>query len=433
MRILIVSQYFWPESFCINELSASLVKRGHVVEVLTGKPNYPSGKYFDGYGFLKKRNDEYRGVKIHRVPLLPRGNGGNCRLILNYLSFVFFSCFLGPLRCRSRYDLVFVYEPSPITVCLPALLLKWLRKIPVVFWIQDLWPESISATKAISSSFILRKVDCLVKYIYERCDCILVQSMAFFEPIMRMGIREEKIKYYPNSADPLYNPIQLESEAGERKQMPEGFRVMFAGNIGVAQDFGTILNAAELLRYNEDIRWVIIGDGRQFNWVKAEIQKRRLKQAVCLLGRRPPETMPRYLALADVLLVTLRKEPIFALTIPAKIQAYLACGKPILAGIDGEGARVVNEAGVGLTCPAEQPELLASRVLEFYRMDVRRRQEMGANGRAYCEQHFNASKLIERLEEIMQGISSHRGSTPAHGRSASIGASRQMANAGEKE
>jgi len=404
MRFLIVSQYFWPETFCINELAASLVERGHSVEVLTGIPNYPRGRFFDGYGWFKRRKHVYLGVKIHRVPLIPRGRGGAFRLILNYLSFVLFSCLLGPFVCRGRYDVIFVYEPSPITVGLPALLLKKMRKTPVIFWVQDLWPESISATKAVSSPFILRWVEKLVRYIYNGCDHLLVQSKAFCEPIMRMGIDGKKIGYFPNCAGASFKPVDVEVDAEERGLLPKGFCVMFAGNIGVAQDFPTILAAAERLKAYSDIHIVVLGEGRMSGWVENEIERRGLGRTVHLLGKYPSETMPRFFSLADAMLVTLRKDPIFAMTVPAKVQSYLACGRPIIAALDGEGARILRESGAGVVCEAEQPEQLAEAVLGMYHKTDEERRCMGMRARSYCEANYDGGKLLGILEDIMMKL-----------------------------
>jgi glycosyltransferase involved in cell wall biosynthesis len=404
MNILVVTQYFWPETFCINELSASLHARGHKIDVLTGIPNYPGGKFFEGYGWFRRKAREYRGLRIRRVPIIPRGEGGALRLMLNYASFVFFSCLLGPWLCAKNYDLILVYEPSPITVCLPALLLKWLRGIPVIFWVQDLWPESLSATGAVRSPFFLRMVGRLVRFIYRRCDRILVQSEAFRESVEHMGAKACTVEYFPNSADSFYQPVALEQNAAEMDEMPAGFRVLFAGNVGAAQDFDTILNAAERLKGTPDIKWVIIGDGRLRSWVETEVLRRGLGKTVSLLGWRSSDGMPRYIAAADVMLVTLRKDPIFALTIPTKIQAYLACGKPIIGAIDGEGARIVLDANAGLTCPAEEPALLAQRVLEMYGMQNEQRQLLGANARRYFEAHFESQMLLDRLETIMEHV-----------------------------
>lgn len=404
MKILIVTQYFWPESFRINDLALRLNEKGHQVTVLTGIPNYPDGHFFQGYGFFKNVRQDYHGVKVMRSPLVQRGKGGGFRLALNYLSFAFFASLLAPFFCRGKFDLIFIYEPSPITVCLPALLLKKLKSAPVMFWMQDLWPESLSATGAVRSKKILKIVDILVRFIYRGCDLILVQSRAFVEPIKRQGGDPDRTLYFPNSAEELYQPVILEEDAPERAVMPEGFRVTFAGNIGAAQDFGTILNAAEILKDHTEINWVIIGDGRMFPWVKSQIIERNLMQTVHLLGRYPIKAMPRYFSLADVLLVTLRKEPIFELTIPSKIQSYLACAKPIIAALDGEGARIIEEAGAGLTCPSENPGALAKAVLTLYNMPQSERQVMGKRGRTYFNSHFEHKMLLDQLETWMEEL-----------------------------
>ena len=398
MHILLVTQYFWPEEFRINDLAVGLEESGHTITVLTGIPNYPVGRYFSGYGLFKRRVENYLGVKVIRVPLVPRGKG-SIRLVLNYLSFAFFSSVLGPLYCRDNFDVIFVYEPSPITVGLPALVLKKIKSIPILFWVQDLWPESLSATGVVKSEIILTMVKKLVRYIYSHCDRILVQSKAFSPSIERLGVDSGHIRYFPNSAEELYKPIVVEPDAPEVKILPDGFRVMFAGNIGAAQDFTTILGAAEKLKDFAEIHWIIIGDGRMRPWVEAQISQRSLTETVHLLGRHPVELMPRFFSLADVMLVTLKKEPIFSLTIPAKVQSYLACAKPIIAALDGEGARIIEEAGAGIACPAENPAALAEGVLKFYHMPKPELHDMGMRGRRYFEHHFERTVLLERLNK----------------------------------
>jgi len=408
LKVLIVTQYFWPENFRINDLVLGLKERGIEVKVLTGVPNYPGGRFFTGYNFLGPFFETYEDIPVIRVPLIPRGNGSRIRLVLNYFSFVSFSCLLSPFRRIGSIDLIFIYEPSPITVCLPALLLKKLKSAPVMFWMQDLWPESLSATGAIRSDKILKKVDTLVKFIYRGCDRILVQSCAFIEPVKRQGGDPNRILYFPNSAEELYQPVILEKDTHERAVMPDGFCVTFAGNIGAAQDFGTILDAAERLKDHTEIKWVVIGDGRMFSWVKSQVVKRNLKKTVYLLGRYPAEMMPRFFALSDALLVTLKKEPIFALTIPSKVQSYLACAKPIIAALDGEGASVVEEAGAGVNCPAENPKALAEAVLKLYNISGRERKDMGQKGRSYFEKHFEREMLLDRLDGWMKALVTQR-------------------------
>jgi len=404
VKLLIVTQYFWPESFRINDLVLGLKERGHTVTVLTGMPNYPSGRLFPRYGFFSPTHETYEGISVIRVPLLPRGQGKQWRLALNFISFAVFASLLAPVRCRKETDVIFVYEPSPVTVGIPAIVLKKLLGAPVLFWVQDLWPESLSATGATESRLILGMVEYLVGFIYRGCDRILVQSEAFRSSIERFGVKREHVMYFPNSAEAFYKPLSLGPEAPEHIQMPKGFRVVFGGNIGTAQSFETILDAAELLKNQQDIHWIILGDGRMFSWVQCEVKKRGLENTVHLMGRYPVEAMPRYFSLADVLLATLRKQPIFSMTIPSKVQSYLACGKPIIAALDGEGARVVQEAGAGLTPTPEDSKALADAVMAMHGMPEDVRRTMGLNGRSYFETHFERSLLLERLDKWMTEV-----------------------------
>ena len=404
MRVLIVSQYFWPENFRINDVAAGLKERGHEVTVLTGIPNYPEGSFFRGYGIFRKEREDYRGVRVVRVPLVPRGKGTPLWLVMNYLSFALTACCLGPFLCRGEFDMILVCQLSPVTVGLPALVFKKLRKAPVVFWVQDLWPESLSATGAVRSPLLLKMVERLVRFIYSSCDLVLVQSEAFFRSVEGMGVPGDRILYLPNSAEEFYCPVPPEQDGEAGRGMPGGFRVMFAGNIGAAQDFDTILAAAALLAEHRDIHWVIIGDGRMRSRVEEIIRERGLGGTVHLLGRHPVESMPRFFSLAHVMLATLRKEPIFALTVPGKIQSYMACGRPVIAALDGEGARIVRESGAGVAVPAESPAALAAAVLSLYSMAEEERRKMGEQGRRYFESHFERNVLLSRLEGWMKEL-----------------------------
>jgi glycosyltransferase involved in cell wall biosynthesis len=397
VRLLVISQYFWPEEFRINDLVQGLVARGHEVTVLTGLPNYPCGRFAGGFGWAGPYRGAYAGAAVVRVPLLPRRGGGGMALALNYLSFVLSSCLLGPFRCRGKFDAILVYEPSPVTVGIPARLLGWLKRAPVLFWVQDLWPESLSATGAVRSPVVLGWVGALVRWIYKGCARVLVQSEAFVIPVREAGVDPARIRYFPNSAETLYRPLPHRGP-WLGPGLPEGFRVMFAGNVGAAQSFDTILAAAEHLKRHSRIHWLIVGDGRMTPWVREEIGKRGLTDCVHLMGRHSVESMPSWFAQADAMLVALRRDPIFSMTIPAKLQSYMACGRPVIAALDGEGARVVALSGVGIAVPADDSAALAAAVLELSCASGEVLAAMGARGRDYFERHFDRDVLLDRLE-----------------------------------
>lgn len=372
--------------------------------MLTGMPNYPSGCFFKGYGLFFPAKEFYKGLNVVRVPLIPRGNGKWWRLVLNYLSFALCASVLGPFRCQGKYDQIFVYQPSPVTVGLPALILKKLKDTPIVFWVQDLWPESLSATGFTKSAWLIKVVSQFVRFIYTRCDCILVQSQGFIPEVIALGGSPQKIKYFPNWAESFYHPVKVDKDSPERDEFPKGFRILFGGNVGNAQSFETILDAADRLKLHPEIHWMIIGDGHRRLWLEKEIHERNLSETVHVLGRRAPETMPRYFALADALLVSLRKDPVFAKTIPSKVQSYLACGRPVIASLEGEGAKVVDESGAGIVCEPENGGLLAKAALTLSRTSEETRNLMGEKGRLYYEKHFERDMLIG----VLEGVLSHQ-------------------------
>lgn len=408
MNILVLTQYFWPENFRINDLVAGLVDRGHRITVLTGRPNYPTGKLFPGYGLLRPWSERYAGARVRRVPLVPRGPGGGRRLFVNYISFAVSAAVLGPMTVSRDIDAILVFEPSPITVGIPALVLKKITGAPLLFWLQDLWPESLSATGAVRSPAALKMVAQMVRRLYKRCDRILIQSRAFDAPVRRLGGRPAQIEYFPNSAEALYRPVEVASDAPERRLMPEGFCLTFAGNIGAAQDFDTIIGAACRLAGYPDIHFVIIGDGRMAERVGRAVDAHGLQRTVHLLGRHPAERMPVFFALSDALLVTLRRDPIFALTIPSKVQSYMACARPVVAALDGEGAKIIESAGAGMVCPSQDPARLADAVRTMALLPARARREMGRNGRRYFEAEFERETLMDRLEGWLQEVAGPR-------------------------
>lgn len=408
MRILVVTQYFWPENFRINDLCTELAARGHDVTVLTGKPNYPDGKVFSEFKQDPGSFSDYQGVEIVRVPMLARGQGSLVKLLLNYLSYAISASILGAYKLRNRkFDVIFVFEPSPITVGLPAVVIKKLKNMPIIFWVLDLWPETLNAIGAVKSNAALKVVGGLVSFIYNRCDLVLGQSKMFLTGIEKYCKDKSKIKYFPSWSEALFADKatkRIESIC----QYHNDFKILFAGNIGEAQDFNSILNTVELLKSrNINVKFFIVGDGRRLGWVKEQINERGLQDWMILMGRHPLEMMPNFYASADALLVTLKRSDIFSMTIPGKVQSYLVAGKPILAMLDGEGANVIDESKSGLTCCSGDYEQLAEHIVKMSSLSENKLDEMAINGKRYAEKEFDRNRLISQLETWFQDVSNH--------------------------
>ena len=404
MNILIVTQYFWPENFRINDFALEFRKKGHSITVLTAIPNYPDGQFYDGYGIFKRRREIVNGIKIFRSVIIPRGNGSGVCLFLNYFSYIIFSLYEVILLSKLRFDLIFVYEPSPITVVIPAIILKKIKKIPICLWVLDLWPESILSSKKVKTKLIPTLIMPLIKLIYKNSDKILVSSKGFIKSITDKGIPPIKLTYFTQWAESIFKPSVL-ADVENRSLIPKGFIIMFAGNIGAGQDFGSILRAAEIIKDYSNIHWLIIGGGSEHKFLKDEILKRGLTKTFHLLGQFPIEKMPAFYVQADVMLITLSRKEIYSLTVPGKLQSYLACGKPVLSMVDGETSTIIKEAGAGLTCSAENPECLAENVLQLYNMKKDDLLIMGNNARQYYEKFFDRSMLLDRIEKIFSQVS----------------------------
>jgi len=409
MKLLVWSQYFWPENFRINELVTGLVQSGLSVTVLTGKPNYPEGRFYPGYRARGLSQEAFQGAEVVRVPMLPRGSDSALRLVLNYLSFIFSGYFFAPWVLRNRpFDAVFVYAPSPLLQALPAILLARLNRVPLIVWVQDLWPEALSATGYVRNRGLLRIVEMMVRYVYRHADSILIQSEAFRAPIARLIAGEEKIRFFPNSAD-LPNTVAQASESAQRlaEEMKECFAIVFAGNIGQAQSMGTLVEAAECLREHRDLKFYLVGTGSQADQVAAEVRRRKLDNLL-LVGRFPVEDMPVLFDAASVLLVMLGDDSVGNYTIPSKLQAYLVSGRPVIGCINGEGAHVINESGAGVSCPAGDSEALAKGVLKLYEMSPDARKKLGQNGFHYFMEHYEAKRLTGELIAHLEDCLSNR-------------------------
>lgn len=397
-RVLLVTQYFYPENFKANDMAFELAKRGYDVTVLTAIPNYPQGRFFDGYGLLKKRNEVLNGVKVIRTLLFPRRNGATKWMVLNYISFTFFSS-LKALRLgiTKKYDVILVHEPSPILIGIPAIIVKKIQKIPLHFWVLDLWPESLTAAGGIKNRNVLSFFNRLTKWIYRNSDTLMIGSKGFRQSIESKGNFSSKIDYFPNWVEDAF----ISPETGLKiPTIPEGFNIMIAGNMGESQDLPHIMETAKLLR-GTNINFVFIGDGRKKTFVEEFSRKNGLENQIYCLGKFPPKYMPVFFNKADILFFALRKSPIFSLTVPSRLQAYMSSGKPIVAMIDGEGADLIKEAECGWSVPAEEPNELASLLSSLSKMNPEILMEKGKNGKIYSQNYFQFSKCMDHLENIM--------------------------------
>lgn len=397
-KILICTNHFYPEEFRCNDLAFELVKRGHQVTVLTAIPDYPKGKFHKGYGLFRKRIERVNGVKVLHSFIIPRGNGGGVRLMINYFSSLVAQCWDAFwMGLFGKYDYVLVHETSPVMVGIPGVLVSKMKRIPLDFWVLDLWPESLQDAGGINNTNILGFFRKLTTWIYKHSNHILISSRGFKESICEKGDFDKKLVYFPNWAD-----AALRSNADYKlPEMPDGFRVMFAGNIGEAQDMDHLMATALELKEENDIHFCIVGDGRKKTWVEKFIKENGLGNTVHLYGRHPIDAMPAFFDAADVMLVTLKDSRIFNRTAPAKIQAYMNAGKPLAAMMNGEGPSVIADAQCGLSVAAGDSKAYAQLIKKMRDMDKSELGKMGARGKAYCSENFSFQKSVETIEHLM--------------------------------
>jgi len=400
LKILIISQYFWPENFRINDVVLGLKERRHEVTVLTGKPNYPAGRYFKGYNWWSKQSEVWNGIKIYRTNMILRKDSGGIRLFLNYFSFAFFAS-IRLLFIPKKFDKIFIFAPSPITQAIPGIVAKYRFGAKNFLWVHDLWPESIRIAGGIQNRFILGIIDIMTKLIYKGTYKLLIQSKGFTNYLLNQKVEESKIIYYPFYAESFYR-IEKCRDVYKNK-LPSGFTLMFAGNIGEAQSFDTLLESAAILKKRGlQINWVIFGDGRMKDSILKRINELEIKDNFILMGTYPAIEMPKYFCFADGLLVSLKKNKIFSITIPGKVQSYLACGKPIIGSLDGVGAAIIHESNSGFTGSAESVDELIQAIIKLYNLKDNERKQLGINARKYFEKEFQREILLDKLEEILK-------------------------------
>jgi colanic acid biosynthesis glycosyl transferase WcaI len=384
----------------MQELAQALTGRGHQVTVLTGFPNYPSGELYPRYRLRCWQREILSGIPVVRVPLYPDHSRSGLRRALNYLSFAVSAALLGPC-ILSRPDVIFVYHP-PLTVGLPAWVLSRLWGTPFVYQIQDMWPETLSATGMLNNPYILDGIGWFAKWIYARAAAICVISPGFCVNLVEKGVPQDKIHVISNWVDTItYRPESPDLALAEKLSLTDKFNVMFAGNIGEAQGLDVLLAAAERLCDLPAVQFVVVGDGVALPELRRIVESKRLKN-IRFLGRYPVSSMSALYALANVLLVHLRDDPLFRMTIPHKIFAYLASGKPILAAVTGDAAVVVQDAGAGLVCVPQNPDALAATVRQFYALPQAKRDEMGKRGLNAVHTKYDREFLIDEIEAVLK-------------------------------
>jgi colanic acid biosynthesis glycosyl transferase WcaI len=404
MNILIVSQYFWPEDFRINELSKGLINKGHKVSVLTGTPNYPEGKVFPEYKKNKTSFSSYESIKINRLPVIPRGSS-KISLAINYISFVISGLLISPFILRKqKFDLIFVFEPSPISVCIPAIFLKYIKRTKLCLWVLDLWPQSLYAVGYIGKdSYLIAFIHKLVRFIYSKCDIILGTSNSFVNEIKKDCKHGQVVEFFPNWYETMYGKKNTKS-APEIEESKDNFNMMFAGNLGDAQDIPTIIDGMSLLKNEKHIKLFLIGDGKKTKWIKDYIEESNLNDSVILLGRFPAERMPEFFYHADVLIVSLKPHDVYDKTIPGKLQSYLISKKPILGLLGGEGADVIKDSKCGILATPGSPESFAQSVLDISQLNDEEIEILKNNGYQYAKKNYNKEVLFNKLDSWLMEI-----------------------------
>ena len=398
MKILVVCQYYAPEPFRISDICESLVSMGHEVVVLTGTPNYPTGKIYPGYQWFRKCRETVSGVKVVRVPLIPRGQSF-IQLAMNYVSFALISC-VWILFFKHNFDVVYVHQLSPLTMALPALLYKKITGKKVLLYCLDIWPESIVAANITRSSPVYSLLLFISRWIYHGADSVCVSSFSFIQYLKEsIKLDVEDKNYLPQFAEDLYTSLP----SGDCKSSEGIVRLLFAGNIGEMQSVETIIQAASKLKDLENVQWYIVGDGSARKRCENMTRELGLMDRVFFYGQCPAIEMPAFFSKASALLVTLKRHDYISYTLPGKVQSYMAAGKPIIGAINGETKKIIQESGCGLCCEAENHEALAKLVRQFV-SEPWKVKSYSSNSLKYYEENFRKSAFMKRLVSMLQDL-----------------------------
>lgn len=403
-HILVVSQYFYPETFRINDMCQEWVKRGYQVTVVTGIPNYPMGKTFKGYGLTKKRHEYWNGIEIYRIPLIPRGTG-SVGMVANYLSFMVSGMLAGKMK-NIKADLVFSFEVSPMTQVLTGISFAKKLHVPHYLYVQDLWPENVITVTGINNPLVIKPIDKMVDYIYNSSDQIFATSPSFVDAICDRKVKVDrgKVHYWPQYAEEFYQP--MDSRAAKQEAVAYGipndgyFKIIFTGNVGTAQGLQVLPKTAENLK-NTKMKFVIVGDGRYLETLRRDIEQRHVSDKFIMVARQRAEIIPTLLASCEAAFISFAEDELWKKTIPAKLQSYMACGMPVIAAARGETARIIEESGCGLCCNLGDAQQLSKIVQKVLQTDL---TEMRKNSREYFENKFAKSTLMNEMDKYLNVV-----------------------------
>ena len=402
-KVLVVSQYFWPEDFRVNDLVRGFSDKGYIVEVLTSVPNYPSGIVFPEYKHDPKKFSYYKDIVIHRVPQFSRGKN-KLTLAINYLSFVLSACFYCLLKLRkTRYDIVFTVQLSPIFSVIPAILCKFIFQTPLYIWVLDIWPDSLTTANIKTNSFIYKMLEKFCSAIYSSADYLLLSSKGFKKRLIEMQVNKPELVYFPQWVEEVYlHSIEFGGFKDKEvkkiiSRWPQKKIFLFAGNIGEAQDFPNVLQSFKNASCIDELVFLIIGDGRYKDSVIELINSYGLSDNVFLLGRYASSYMPFFYHYADVLVFSLSNAPIFELTLPGKVQSYMSSGTPVIGMVNGEAALLIEDANCGFTAGSGEVKEFANLIDDLCIVSKAESNILGDNGKSYALRYFSYNSLINKV------------------------------------
>jgi glycosyltransferase involved in cell wall biosynthesis len=402
LKILIVTQYFWPEEFRINDIAKYFLEKGHEVDVITGQPNYPDYKIYKEYKKDIEKYNNFFGAKIIRLPIILRKSASPTRLFLNYLSFVLSGIFIGSYRIRNKnYDIIFTFATSPITAAIPAIFYSFTKNCKHILWVLDIWPEILSELKIIKNKLVINILKKIVNFIYIRSDIILAQSKGFKKIISENIPGANKVYYFPAWNEDLKKHDDKDNILFEFNEYKNKFNIVFTGNIGEAQNFDNIIAAAEILKEEKDIQWLIVGTGRKVTEYQLLITKKKIKNFL-FIGSRPSSQIRSFHNFASVLLISLAKGKFLSTTIPGKFQTYLMSNKFILGFINGSSAELIKESKTGAVIDPSEPTQLANTII-YLKNNPHKLEEVSLNnrGQEYLKKNFNKELLLFELEQVL--------------------------------